>query len=130
MATPHTDESIRKAQRKFAPVWKAFLQQWPTQYERQTFAKEACGQDWLGSHAVGFESEHSCIKVWTSDKPKVSAIGIRFWIAMEEMNKAARDQGFTPMTFKGYGQETLPTATEFLGAFNGTSEPVCFVITQ
>jgi len=128
--TPHTEESIRKAQRRFAPVFKAFLQQWPTQYERLKFAEEACGKEWLGSHTCGFESEHSCVNNWASDKPKISLLGPRFYIALEEMNNAARDQGFTPMTFRGYSQETLPTASDFWASFHGVGEPVCFVITQ
>ena len=130
MATPHTDESIREAQRRFAPVWRAFLSQWPTQYERTKFAREACGKDWIGSHSCGFESEHSCVNVWASDKVKLSVMGPRFYVAMEEMNKEALAKGFTPMTFREYGQETLPTAMEFWASFHGLGEPVCFVITQ
>jgi|TARA_R100001460_G_scaffold19953_2_gene41422 hypothetical protein len=130
MATQHTDQSIRNAQRRFAPVFKAFLQQWPTQHERVKFAEEACGTDWIGSHSCGFDSESSCVVNWASDKTKISLMGPRFYVAVEEMNKAAFEQGFTPITFRDYGDDVLPTASDFWAAFHGLGAPICFVIAQ
>ena len=130
MATEHTEQPIREAQRRFAPVFKAFLMQWSTQQERVEFAERACGSEWLGSHSCGFDSEHSCVNNWASNKPKISTMGPRFYVALEEMNKAALDEGLTPITFTDYGEGVLPTASDFWASFHGLGHPVCFVITQ
>ena len=64
-----TKESIRASQRKFALVYQAFINQWPTQSERIQFANNACGHDWIGSHTCGTAGENSSVIAWQSDKP-------------------------------------------------------------
>lgn len=135
-----TKESIRASQRKFALVYQAFINQWPTQSERIKYANQACGHEWIGSHACATTGENSCVIAWQSDKPTPFHMGPCFWIALARWNQEAHAEGFTPIRFahphkSQYSNQVvkerpLPRITDFMGAFHGIGEPLSFSITS
>ena len=135
-----TKESIRASQRKFALVYQAFINQWPTQSERIQYANHACGHEWIGSHTCGTAGENSSVIAWQSDKTTPFHMGPCFWVALTRWNTAAHRDGFTPIRFahphqSQYSNQVvkerpLPSITQFMGAFHGIGEPLSFSITS
>jgi hypothetical protein len=135
-----TKESIRASQRKFALVYQAFINQWPTQSERIKYANQACGHEWIGSHACATTGENSCVIAWQSDKPTPFHMGPCFWIALARWNKRAHKDGLIPIRFTNSNkpqhshqiikERPLPQISDFMCAFHGIGEPLSFSITS
>ncbi len=133
-------ESIRASQRKFALVYQAFINQWPTQSERIQYANQACGHEWIGSHACATTGENSCVIAWQSDKPTPYHMGPCFWIALARWNKRAHKDGLIPIRFTNSNkpqhshqiikERPLPKISDFMSAFHGIGEPLSFSITS